>query len=102
MQLAFGNPSVQGFTLWGFWAGDVWSGAPDAILYDSNWNITPAGQAYVNLMKQWKTQVSTKVAANGTVQLVGFYGDYTLTTGGKTYAFSLVKGSFASPTLTEQ
>ena len=94
--------AVQGFTLWGFWAGDVWSDVPDAVLYESNWNLTPAGQAYLNLMQQWNTRVSTTVSNKGLVSLTGFYGDYTLTAGGKTYTFSLVKGAAGSPTLTLQ
>jgi endo-1,4-beta-xylanase len=100
MRLTFGNPAVQGFTMFGFWAGDVWSQAPNAVLYDSNWNLTPAGQTYLNLMQQWNTQVSTTVSKGSSVSFAGFYGDYTLTTGEKTYTFSLVKGARGSPGLT--
>ncbi len=102
MRLTFGNPAVQGFTMFGFWAGDVWSQAPNAVLYDSNWNLTPTGQAYLDLMQQWNTQVSTTVSKAGSVSFTGFYGDYTLTTGGKTYTFSLVKGARSSPALSLQ
>jgi GH35 family endo-1,4-beta-xylanase len=102
MTLVFGNPAYTGFTMWGFWAGDVWSGAPNGVLYDSNWNITPAGEAYEALMQQWNTQVSTQVGNGGLVTFTGFYGDYTLTVGGKTYTFSLVKGAKTPPALTQQ
>jgi endo-1,4-beta-xylanase len=102
MRLAFGNPAVQGFTMFGFWGGDMWSQAPYAALYDTNWNLTPVGQAYLDLMHQWNTQVSTIVSKQDSVTFTGFYGDYSLTTGGKTYMFSLVKGAHGSPVLTLQ
>ena len=54
---------------------------------------------YLDLMNQWSTQVSTAVPRKNTVTFTGFYGDYTLTTGGKTYTFSLVKGAHGSPVL---
>jgi endo-1,4-beta-xylanase len=100
MRLAYGNPAVEGFTMFGFWGGDMWSQAPYAALYDTNWNITPVGTAYINQMNSWKTQVSTTVDGRGRVKFTGYYGDYSLTVNGKTYTFTLTKGSTTSPTLT--
>lgn len=104
LRMAFGTPAMTGFTLWGFWAGDVWDQAPMAPLYDNNWNLTPAGQAYVDLMTadndsntndDWTTNVTLPIAPDGTVNLTGFYGDYDVTVYGKTFPLTLAKGTTA-------
>ena len=43
----------------------------------------------------WTTDVTLPVAADGTVDLTGFYGDYTVTVDGKTVPLSLLKGTSA-------
>lgn len=94
MRLIFGLPEGNGFTIWGFWAGDVWNQAPDAELYDQTWNITPAGQAYLQLMdSDWNTSVDTTTDANGAINFTGFYGDYLITAGSTQMAFTLTKGA---------
>jgi hypothetical protein len=80
----------------------MWSQAPYAALYDTNWNFTLVGQAYLDLINQWNTQVSTTVPKKYTVSFTGFYGHYSLTTAGKTSTFPLVKGAQGSPVLTFQ
>lgn len=102
MRLAFGNPALKGFSMFGFWASDMWNLAPDAQLYDANWNLTPTGQAYIDLTNGWKTNVSTTVGQQSLVSFQGFYGDYLLTANGQRYSFTLTKGQTTPPVLTLQ
>ena len=50
MRMVFGSPAASAFTIWGFWANDIWNQAPLAALRDANWNPTPAGLAFEQLM----------------------------------------------------
>lgn len=102
MRLVFGTPQSTGFTIWGFWGGEVWDQAPNGVLYDANWNLTPAGEAYRDLMTldadadltdDWTTQLTAIVGPDGTINFNGFYGYYDLIIGGKTYSLDLVKGT---------
>jgi hypothetical protein len=75
---------------------------------DGSWNLTPAGKRYEWLFginpdatkggtnaAPWTTDVTLPVGADGTVNLTGFYGDYTVSVDGKTVPLSLVKGTTA-------
>ena len=46
-------------------------------------------------MAAWSTDVTVPVAADGTIEFTGFYGDYTLEVAGKTFPFELVRGKTA-------
>jgi endo-1,4-beta-xylanase len=92
MRLTFGNPSVTTFDMWGFWANDMWSQAPNAALLDANFNLTTPGVAFTQQMSQWSTDVTLPVDQNGNVDFAGFYGDYDVTIAGQTYHLSLGKG----------
>lgn len=92
MRLVFGQPQSTGFTIWGFWAGDVWDQAPNAYLYDQTWNLSPTGQAYIDLVEgQWTTVTTATVQADGTVSFDGFYGDYVISTGNTLVNLTLTK-----------
>jgi len=39
--------------------------------------------------------VTIPVAADGTIEFTGFYGDYTVDVAGKTFPFELVRGKTA-------
>ena len=80
-----GAANATTFTLWGFWANDVWNQAPLAALVDANWNLTPAGTAFMQLMSQWNTDVTLSVNDDGTIDFRGFYGVYDVTIGGQTF-----------------
>lgn len=95
MRIAFGTPAVTTFICWGFWGGDVWEQAPYGVLFDKNWNLTPAGKAYFALRGKWTTDVTLPVGADGTVKLNGFYGDYEVSAGGKTATFTLTRAGSA-------
>ena len=92
MRMMFGSPNATGFYMWGFWAGDIWSQAPAAAFYDANWNLTLAGQTWINLMNQWDTQLNTVVGQDGTISFDGFWGDYEITIDGETFDLALEKG----------
>jgi len=95
MRMVFGTPGTTGFLMFGFWASAIWDTAPEAVLVDADWKLTEAGAAYEKLMAAWSTDVTVPVAADGTIEFTGFYGDYTVDVAGKTFPFELIKGKTA-------
>ena len=78
MIIAFSHPKFVGIIQWGFWAGKHWM--PDAGLWDKQWREKPSAKAYRDLLfKQWWTDTQLKSSSNGTANVRGFKGDYTLT-----------------------
>ena len=95
MRMVFGTPGTTGFVMFGFWASAIWDTAPEAVLVDADWKLTEAGARYEKLMAAWSTDVTVPVAADGTIEFTGFYGDYTVDVAGKTFPFELVRGKTA-------
>lgn len=104
VRLVFGTPNATGFFMWGFWRGDIYRGA--AALYDANWNLTQAGQRWIDLFSldgdgdpndDWDTQFTganaLAVGPGGTIQFDGFWGDYELMINGESYDLELLKGT---------
>jgi hypothetical protein len=100
VRLVFGTPNATGFFMWGFWRGDIYRGA--AALYDQNWNLTEAGERWIDLFSldadgdandDWDTELTAMVGPDGTIQFDGFWGDYELTIGGETFDLELLKGT---------
>jgi len=74
----FSHPSVVAVLTWGFWESSHWR--PCAAYYRSDWSITPAGQAWLDLVtKKWWTNATLETAADGTARTRGFLGDYEIT-----------------------
>jgi GH35 family endo-1,4-beta-xylanase len=74
----FSHPSVTAVLTWGFWEKSHWR--PNAAYYRDDWTITPAGQAWLDLVtKRWWTNASLETAADGTARTRGFFGDYEVT-----------------------
>ena len=92
MRLVFGMPGASGFVMFGFWEGAIWDFAPSAVLVDKDWKLTEAGTRYESLMSTWGTDVSGVVGPDGTLEMVGFYGDYAVEVGDKKLSFWLAKG----------
>ena len=70
---------------WGFWEKSHWR--PNASYYRRDWSITPAGQAWLDLVaRKWRTNITAETDLNGLVRTRGFLGDYeiTVTHGGVT------------------
>lgn len=76
MTAAFSNPAVKEFLFWGFYEPQN----PKAALFDANFQLTPMGQSYQELVfKKWFTQLSKKTNDSGMVSDSGFYGSYEFT-----------------------
>jgi GH35 family endo-1,4-beta-xylanase len=74
----FSHPSVVAILTWGFWENSHWR--PKAAYYRKDWSVTPAGQAWLDLVtKKWWTNVTLETAAAGTARTRGFLGDYQVT-----------------------
>ncbi|HEY7090456.1 MAG TPA: endo-1,4-beta-xylanase [Tepidisphaeraceae bacterium] len=93
MRMIFGTPQATTFVIWGHWAGAMWDQAPAGALVDKQWKLTAAGERYEKLMKQWDTDITANVGKDGKVHFNGFFGDYEVTVGEKTYPLTLVKGT---------
>ncbi|MBN1439506.1 MAG: endo-1,4-beta-xylanase [Anaerolineales bacterium] len=86
----FAHPNVEAILIWGFWAGDHWR--PWSALWRKDWSITPQGEAFRDLVyNQWWTQASGKADRSGMFQTEGFFGEYQITSEGKTQKAALRK-----------
>ncbi len=78
LTIVFSHPAVEGITMWGFWEGAHW--APDAALWDREWNIRPVGKAWLDKVHgEWKTNLNLTTDSTGTISTRGFLGDYLIT-----------------------
>lgn len=75
LRTAFGHPSVEGVTLWGFWAGAHWRG-PDAALVNLDWSLTAAGRRFDELLAEWTSEETRQSNANGVARARVFHGTY--------------------------
>jgi hypothetical protein len=76
--ICFAHPAVEGILMWGFWAGSNW--IPVSSLYKRDWTLTPAGEAYRNLVfNEWWTKESGITGKDGTYTVPAFYGKYKVT-----------------------
>lgn len=89
-RLFFGSPHATSALIWAINpAGD---NPPASILIDEQFQLTPVGERFVNLMDQWTTETTAIVGDDGAIAFDGFYGDYLVTAGDRTFAFSHEKG----------
>lgn len=74
----FSHPATTGFVLWGFREG---IGMPNkSYLYDKNWNLTPSGKVWKDLVYgKWWTQAQATSGSDGVAKVSGFLGQYTVT-----------------------
>jgi hypothetical protein len=78
MTTMFSHSSVEGFHVWGFWAGRHWK--PHTAMFRKDWSLGPNGQVYKDLVfGKWWTDQTGETDAKGTMALRGFLGDYTIT-----------------------
>jgi GH35 family endo-1,4-beta-xylanase len=93
LRLVFGTLEADTFMLWGAWAGAAGDAPlPASVLVDQAWKPTPAGERFDALMAAWRTNVSTTLDAQKSVEFDGFYGDYDVTVGVRTSRLSLTRG----------
>lgn len=80
MTAAFSEPSVDGFVMWGFWAGAHWRAAEGAGLLRPDWSPKPSLDAYRELVqKEWSTHARAQTGPAGRVSMRAFYGLYRIT-----------------------
>lgn len=92
-RMIFGTPDATGFLYWGWWASATDPNLQGGgVLVDANWNLTPVGVAWNALRDSWNTELTATVAADGTIDFTGFFGDYELTIGAQTLDLALAKG----------
>jgi GH35 family endo-1,4-beta-xylanase len=89
-RICFAHPAVEGILMWGFWEGANW--IPVSSLYKRDWSLTPAANAYKNLIfKEWWTSEKGKTNKRGEFSTPAFYGKYNVTVNGKTKMVDLKK-----------
>ena len=81
MTATFSHPSMTGILFWNFWDVDTWQ-HPQANLFDADWNRTPAGDAYVDLVfDRWWTRESPTTDAGGVATVRAFKGRHVVSYG---------------------
>lgn len=85
MTIAFSNPKVEGFQVWGFAENVHWR--PQAAMFRADWTEKPNGAAFRQLtQEEWWTDITRQSDASGRIQARGFLGDYEIevSAGGQT------------------
>jgi len=84
LRLAFENPNVTGFTMWGAYNDRHW--LDNGVLFDDNFQLKPEGEPFFELVRgEWMTQINDAVT-----QADGTTGPQTLTRG--TYELTVEDG----------
>lgn len=90
LTLSFSHPKMNGFTVWGFWAGRHWR--PEAALFKQDWSPTKSLDAWRDLIyREWWTDLEGRTGEDGVFRVRGFLGEYEAEGAGVTKPFS-VKG----------
>ena len=98
--MLYGTPQATSFLIWEPWP-TASVNTDNTTIVDNNWNLRASGQTLVNLLDSWTTPTQNlTVGADGKVDFTGYYGDYEVTIGGKTFPLSLVKGTPAYSVVT--
>jgi endo-1,4-beta-xylanase len=88
--ICFAHPNVEAILMWGFWEEGHWM--PHTAMWKKDWTPTPQAEAYRDLVfSKWWTQTSGKADDNGMFKVRAFYGDYIITSNGKTQKVTLGK-----------
>lgn len=75
MIVSFSHPSINGILMWGFWESQHWR--PNAALWRKDWSIKPAGEAWLDLVRnQWWTKHDGQTDTQGALSVRGFLGEY--------------------------
>jgi endo-1,4-beta-xylanase len=88
--ICFAHPNVEAILMWGFWEVGHWQ--PQTAMWKKDWTPTPQALAYRDLVfNKWWTQTSGKADNDGVFKTRAFYGDYIITSNGKTKKVTLSK-----------
>lgn len=75
LYVAFAEPSMTGFTMWGAWDGAQWR--DNGPLYDSQWNLKESGKAFFDLVHgKWKTDTTFTEIKQTAIH--GYRGSYDI------------------------
>ena len=89
-RLCFAHPSVEAIIMWGFWEVGHW--IPESAMWKKDWTPTKQALAYRDLVfNEWWTELSGEADEKGVYETDAFYGDYLITSGGKTKEVKLRK-----------
>lgn len=83
LTLSFSHPKMNGFTVWGFWAGRHWR--PESALIQLDWSPTKSLEAWRDLIyREWWTDVEGRTDEAGVFRTRGFLGQYEVEAPGAT------------------
>lgn len=83
LRMMYGSPLATSMLIWEAWPTST---TDVTTIVDSNWNLTLAGQAFVNLMNQWRTPTQfLSVGPDGSVEFDGHYGEYEVVVDGEIF-----------------
>lgn len=86
----FAHPGVEAILMWGFWEKPHWQ--PHCAMWRTDWTPRPQALAYRELVfNKWWTKTSGKADKRGAYTTRAFYGDYEITSNGKTQKVTLSK-----------
>ena len=86
----FAQPNIEAIVMWGFWEGAHWQ--PQSAMWRTGWTPRPQALAYRDLVfNKWWTRTSGKADNKGTFKADAFYGDYVITSNGRTKKATLSK-----------
>jgi hypothetical protein len=81
LTVAFSEPAVDAFVIWGWWQGDHWK--PDGAMLRKDWSEKPNYRVWQKLIHHdWWTDESGTAGADGAFATRAYYGDYKLTVSG--------------------
>ena len=90
-RIAFEHHAVAGILMWGFWESEHWR--PEGALYYPNWDISPQGARYRELVyNEWWTDADAVTAGDGIVEFDVFAGEYQITVNGITHTTDVTAG----------
>ncbi len=77
LTVAFSQPAVKAFLMWGFWEGAHWR--PTGAMLRRDWSAKPNYDIYRDLVfNKWWTNASGKTNRTGTYTARGFLGEYDI------------------------
>jgi endo-1,4-beta-xylanase len=83
MTAVFSHPSMTGLVQWGFWEPIHWF--PIAAMWEKDWTIRKHGEAYIALIKEWRTDFEGTTNVDGAVGTRAFFGEAFSKTKRNTY-----------------
>jgi endo-1,4-beta-xylanase len=88
--VCFAHPKVEAILMWGFWETGHWM--PNMAMWKADWAPTEQAKAYRDLVfNKWWTQTQGKADSAGSFKTRAFFGDYVITSAGKTQKVTLSK-----------